>query len=95
MKQLRHNIRRVGLLLLACFALLVFYGYYSLTNYGSRWFSTSANTWLRSAKQDVVPGDISDVNGVLLAGSAVTDTENGFTATLKPASWNVIILERS
>ena len=80
MKQLRQNIRRVGLLLLACFALLVFYGYYSLTNYGSRWFSTNANTWLRNAKQDVIPGDIYDTNGVLLAGSAVTDTADGFTA---------------
>ena len=80
MKQLRQYIRRVGLLLCALFALLALYGVYSLTNYGSRWFSTSANTWLRSAKQDVVPGDISDVNGVLLAGSTVTDTENGFTA---------------
>ena len=81
MKQLRQNIRRVGLLLCVLFSLLVLYGAYSLTNYGSRWFSTSANSWLRGAKQDVVPGDIYDANGVLLAGSLVTDTPEGFTVT--------------
>ena len=78
MKQLRQYIRRVGLLLCALFAVLVLYGVYSLTNYGSRWFSTNANTWLRSAKQDVVPGDISDVNGVLLAGTEGVVAEVGF-----------------
>ena len=81
MKQLRHYISRVGLLLCLCFALLALYGVYSLSNYGSRWFSTSANTWLRSAKKDVIPGDVYDVDGILLAGSAVTDTEDGFTVT--------------
>ena len=81
MKQLRHRIRSVGLLLCALFLLLGAYGAYSLTNYGSRWFSTSANSWLRGAKQDVIPGDVYDVNGVLLAGSAVTETEDGWTAT--------------
>ncbi len=80
MKQLRVNIRRVGLFICLLFALLALYGVYSLTNYGSRWFSTNANTWLRSAKKDVIPGDIYDVNGVLLAGSDVTETETGFTA---------------
>ena len=81
MKQLRHYILRIGLMLCALFAVLALYGVYSLTNYGSRWFSTSANTWLRSAKRDVIPGDVFDVNGVQLAGSAVTDTEDGFIAT--------------
>ena len=79
MKQLRKHIRSVGLLLCALFVLLVLYGYYSLTNYGSRWFSTSANTWLRNTKSDVIPGDIYDANGILLAGSIVTDTEEGFS----------------
>ncbi len=79
MKQLRQHIRSVGLLLCALFVLLVLYGYYSLTNYGSRWFSTNANTWLRNAKSDVIPGDIYDANGILLAGSIVTDTEEGFS----------------
>ena len=79
MKQLRHYIRRVGIILCALFALLALYGVYSLTNYGGRWFSTSANAWLRSAKKDVIPGDIYDVNGVQLAGSVVTDTDEGFS----------------
>ena len=42
MKQLRHYIRRVGIIRFALFALLALYGVYSLTNYGGRWFSTSA-----------------------------------------------------
>ena len=87
MKSLRKNIRRVGLLLCALFALLVLYGAYSLSNYGSRWFSVNANTWLRSAKRDVIPGDIYDINGILLAGSTVTDdAEGGFTAVRRYAA---------
>ena len=83
MKQLRLYIRRIGLILCALFVLLILYSVYSLSNYGSRWFSTSANTWLRSAKKDVIPGDVYDVNGILLAGSAVADTPTGFTAVRK------------
>ena len=41
MKQLRTNIRRIAFGLAALFLLLILYGGYSLSNYGSRWFSTS------------------------------------------------------
>ena len=45
MKQIRRNILLIGSVLAALFLLLVLYGAYSLSNYGSRWFSVSANTW--------------------------------------------------
>ena len=68
-------------MLCVLFAMLALYGVYSYTHYGSRWFSVSANTWLRSAKKDVVPGDIYDINGVLLAGSDVTAGEDGLSVS--------------
>ena len=50
MKQLQKNIRRVAIALCALFALLVVWGVYSLTTYGSRWFASSARlqfySWL-------------------------------------------------
>lgn len=67
MKQVRKNIRRVAAALLALFLLLAGYGAYSITTYGNRWFSSSANTFARARKQDVIAGDILDRNGVILA----------------------------
>ena len=69
MKRLRRNIRRIAFLLAGLFAALILYGAYSLSQYGSRWFSTNANSYLRSVKKDVIPGDILDRTGLLLAGS--------------------------
>ena len=73
MKQVRKNIRRVAAFLCALFVLLAAYGAYSITTYGNRWFSSSANTFARARKQDVIAGDILDRNGVILA----TTDENG------------------
>ena len=70
MKQLRKNIRRVAVLLCALFVLLAGYGAYSVTVYGNRWFSSSANTFARSRKKDVIAGSILDRNGIVLAATA-------------------------
>ena len=67
MKQLRKNIRRVAAFLCALFVLLAGYGAYSITTYGSRWFASSANTFVRTRKKDVIAGDILDRNGIVLA----------------------------
>lgn len=67
MKQLRGNIRRVAILMVALFVFLGVYGAYSLLTYGNRWFSSSANTFVRSQKKNVVAGAIIDKNGVVLA----------------------------
>ncbi len=77
MKQLRINIRRAAFVLAGLFLVLILYGGYALGNYGSRWFSTNANAYLRSVKNNVIPGDILDRNGVLLAGSEVTVYQDG------------------
>lgn len=67
MKQLRKNILRIALLLCGLFALLVGYGAYSISTYGNRWFSSTANTFVRTQKKNVIAGDILDRNGVVLA----------------------------
>ena len=73
MKQVRKNIRRIAWALLALFLLLAVYGAVSITTTGNRWFSSSANTFARSRKKNVIAGDILDRNGVILA----TTDENG------------------
>ncbi len=73
MKQIRKNILRVAWALLALFFLLAAYGAYSIATTGNRWFSSSANTYARSRKKNVIAGDILDRNGVILA----TTDENG------------------
>ena len=67
MKQLRKNIRRVAACLCALFVLLAAWGAYSITTYGNRWFASSANTFARTRKKNVIAGDILDRNGVILA----------------------------
>ena len=67
MKQLQKNIRRVAVFLCALFVLLAAWGAYSLTTYGSRWFASSANTFMRTRKKNVIAGDILDRNGAVLA----------------------------
>ncbi len=67
MKKLRKNLRLVTVFLCALFVLLAGYGAYSVTVYGNRWFSSSANTFARSQKKNVIPGDIQDRNGIVLA----------------------------
>ena len=67
MKQLRKNIRRIALCLCALFVLLAAYGAYSISTYGNRWFASSANTFVRTRKKNVIAGDILDRRGVILA----------------------------
>ena len=67
MKKLRKNLRFVTVFLCALFVLLAGYGAYSVTVYGNRWFSSSANTFAHSQKKNVIPGDIQDRNGIVLA----------------------------
>ena len=69
MKQLQKNIRRVAIFLCALFVLLAAWGAYSLLTYGNRWFASSANTFMRTRKKNVIAGDILDRNGVVLATS--------------------------
>lgn len=69
MKQVKNNIRKVCLFLCALFVLLAVFGGYSIMVNGNRWFSSSSNVFVRSKKKDVIPGNILDRNGVVLAWS--------------------------
>ncbi len=72
MKQIRKNARRVLFCLCGLFFLLVAYGAYSITTSGGRWFSSSLNTFARKQRDNVIAGDLTDRNGVVLAS---TDAE--------------------
>ena len=67
MKQQRFRFRVMAFLLIALLLLAGAYGVYSVSTYGSRWFGSSYNTRYRAARKTVIPGDILDRNGVVLA----------------------------
>lgn len=70
MKQIRKRLRLLLMVMASMFALLVAYAVYSLNMYDTRWFTSGSNTFVRTVKKNVVPGDIFDRNHVLLATSS-------------------------
>lgn len=73
MKQQKLRFRFLALITIAMLVVSGAYGLYSVSAYGSRWVSSARNTRYRSAKSSVIPGDILDRNGVVVASS----DENG------------------
>lgn len=73
MKQQRLRFRLLTFLTIAMLLTAGTYGVYSVSTYGNRWVSSARNTRYRSAKSSVIPGDILDRSGVVVAS---TD-ENG------------------
>ena len=73
MKQQRMRFRLLTLLTIVLLLTAAGYGVYSVSFYGSRWVSSARNTRYRNAKSSVIPGDIYDRNGVVIAGA----DENG------------------
>ena len=69
MKLIKRNIRLVIIFVSLLLVALIAYGAYSLSYFGNRWFSSSANTYLRQAKRDVLPGGVYDRNGIQIAGN--------------------------
>lgn len=69
MKQLRNNLRRVGVFLCIMLAVLAAYGAYSVIVNGNRWFSSASNTFMSRKKKEVIPGQILDRNGMVLASN--------------------------
>lgn len=67
MKLIKQNVRLAALLISLLLLSLVVYGSYSVATFGSRWFSSRANTYLRTTKANVIAGNILDRNNVLLA----------------------------
>ena len=73
MKQQRLRFRVLAFVVIGLLVLAAGYGMYSVSTYGSRWISSTRNTRYRSAKSSVIPGDIIDRRGVVVA----TTDENG------------------
>lgn len=73
MKQQKLRFRVLTLITIAMLVVSGAYGVYSVSAYGNRWVSSARNTRYRSAKSRVIPGDILDRNGVVVASS----DENG------------------
>lgn len=67
MKQQRMRFKLLALILFGLFVLLAAYGLYSINTHGNRWFAYNRNPRIREQKQNVLPGDILDRNGVVLA----------------------------
>ena len=90
---MKGNQFRFRILALLCIALLAVaggYGVYSVSTYGSRWFSNVRNIRYQSARDTVIPGDIIDRNGIKLA---TTDTEgNRVYQSDKPSRCAVVHL---
>ncbi len=82
MKQLRTRFRLLTLVVIALLLVAGLYGVYSVTIYGSRWFSNSRNTRYQSAKRTVIAGDILDRNGVVMA-TTDSDGERVYQSSIK------------
>ena len=67
MKQQRFRYRMLAFLTIGLLVVAGVYGVYSVSTYGSRLFANARNTRYQTAKKTVVPGDIIDRNGVVLA----------------------------
>ena len=72
MKQQKLRFRVLTLLVVGLLIAASAYGVYSVSSYGSRWVSSTRNTRYRLAKSSVVPGDIIDRSGIVVAS---TDSE--------------------
>ncbi len=68
MKELRRNLRIVGMLIIAAFTVLCIGYALTVYNQGSQWASTSYNT--RASARSTMRGDIIDRDGIILATTA-------------------------
>lgn len=67
MKLLRNYLKVVSIGIVILLLSLIGFGAYSVLTQGNRWFSSSANTYLREMKTSAIPGNIMDRNGTVLA----------------------------
>ena len=67
MKRQRYRFKLIALLLVILILLAGAYGFRSVSHYGNRWFTYSANPRLAAQKKRVTAGDILDREGVVLA----------------------------
>ncbi|MDO5022922.1 MAG: penicillin-binding transpeptidase domain-containing protein, partial [Eubacteriales bacterium] len=71
MKRLRRHLKTVSIATVIMLFSLVLFGAYNVATQGNRWFSSSANTYLRQLKADAIPGNVYDRSGNILCSSDV------------------------
>ncbi|MGI6161189.1 MAG: penicillin-binding transpeptidase domain-containing protein [Christensenellales bacterium] len=69
MDKLRRNIRIITVIFAAMFVSLILYSAYSVSTYGSQWFSSPYNPRLSEQKRNIIAGSVLDRNGIKLAYS--------------------------
>ena len=69
MKVLRMHIKLIRFLIMALFAVVAIYGGYSIITYGNRWFASNRNPRVRAERKNVIMGDVSDRNDMLVAST--------------------------
>ncbi|MBR6954557.1 MAG: penicillin-binding protein 2 [Clostridia bacterium] len=82
MKRQRLRFKLLAVFLFLLFGALAVYGSYSVLTYGNRWFSSIRNPRVRTQREQVIPGDILDTDGVVLAS---TDPEGNRRYAEDPA----------
>ena len=69
MKKLRKNMLQLAFVLCALLLLLIAYGAYTVSVNGNRWYTATRNEYARNKRQNVIPGQILDREGRVLAAS--------------------------
>lgn len=88
MKQQRIRFKILTLVIIGLLGVAAAYGVYSVSAYGSRWFSNAKNTRYQAARRTVTAGDIIDRNGVTLA---TTDAEGNRVYQSNAASRRAVV----
>lgn len=85
MKLMKRNIKRGLGFIIILFLLLGFYLCYALVFYGDRWFANSYNSRVRMDgwQPKIIPGDILDRNGKILATTKETKERNPKTGEMQ------------
>lgn len=85
MKQMQRNIKRGLGIILILFLMLGIYLCYALIFYGDRWFANSYNSRVRldGWQPKIIPGDILDRNGNILATTKETKEKNPKTGEMQ------------
>lgn len=66
-KRIKKNMTAMVVIFVLMFVSLIGYTSYSMAMYGSKWFASPYNTRVKHQKDKITPGDIYDVNGLVMA----------------------------
>lgn len=66
-KRIKKNMTAMVVIFVLMFVSLIGYTTYSMAMYGSKWFASPYNTRVKHQKDKITPGNIYDVNGLVMA----------------------------